>query len=480
MNAMNQRTELLDAANAYIAQNREKLDTRYRPCFHAVAPIGWINDPNGFYFDGEWYHLFYQHYPYDAKWNDMHWGHWRSRDLVHWEDLPVVMAPDQPYDVSGCFSGTALPDGRGGAHILYTGVSEEGNLQQQCLAHFDGTDMVKAENNPVMPFELLPEGYVRKDFRDPKLIRTADGYRAVMAAKHSSGGLLVCFSSPDMNRWKYEGVYCRTEGIMPECPDVFPMDGKTVVLYSKVEKKGKNGENPRPVLYTVGETDREKIHFTPGAWQFVDHGREFYATQTCEGKNGERIAVSWMASWETEYPTALLDHGWSGMMSLPRVLRLEGDRIVQEPVPEIRKLRQEKNRLCAEIDNARVCLEDVCARHAEIHFRADVSQAGAVVLSVMEDHDEKVSLLWLEDTLILNRTDIAYNQMGRFIPEIRMPLRAVEGQLEMTVFVDNCSVEVFAGGETMSAIAFPKGEAYNLSVSVKGRAEVELDCWKLG
>lgn len=134
---------MTEAADRYIRENQHRVDPRYRPRFHAAPPIGWMNDPNGFFFDGEQYHLFYQHYPYEARWNDMHWGHFRSRDLVTWEDLPVALAPDMPYDKDGCFSGSALPDGKGGAHILYTGVSESRRLQQQCLAHFDGETVRK-------------------------------------------------------------------------------------------------------------------------------------------------------------------------------------------------------------------------------------------------------------------------------------------------------------------------------------------------
>ena len=471
---------MLETANRFIRDNRDAVNPRYRPKFHAVAPIGWINDPNGFFFDGEWYHLFYQHYPYEAHWNDMHWGHWRSRDLAVWEDMPVAMAPDKPYDDFGCFSGTALPDGRGGADILYTGVTEDGKLQQQCAARFDGTTLRKSDKNPVMPFTLLPPGYVAKDFRDPKLFRTVDGYRAVMAAKHKDGSGLVCFSSPDLETWRFEGPFCRTDSLMPECPDVFPLGERTVVLYSKIGKTVSPEINPRPVLYSVGQCNAAETAFTGGPWKPLDHGREFYATQTCEGAGGERIAVSWMASWNTKYPTSLLDHGWCGMMSLPRVLTLRGGRVVQAPAPGLKNLRKARTGLSVDLENDRMALRGVHARHAEIRFRADAARADSVTLNVMEDGNEKVSLVWRDGVLTLDRSATAYNKKGKFVPTVSMPLKARNGKLDMTVYVDNCSVEVFANGEALSALAFPKGEAYDVSVAAEGRAAVEVDCWQLG
>lgn len=471
---------LLNKANQYIAENKGLVDRRYRPRFHAVAPIGWINDPNGFHFDGTQYHLFYQHYPYKAEWNDMHWGHWRSADLAMWEDLPVAMAPDRPYDEFGCFSGTALPDGKGGAHIMYTGVCEQGKLQQQCLAYFDGTNIVKSEKNPVIPFGLLPEGYAPQDFRDPKVFRTADGYRAIMAAKHEDGGRLVCFSSKDLENWKYEGVFCEPEGIMPECPDVFRLGGKTVVMYSKIGAGEDPEQNNRPVLCAVGDMNCEETSFTGGEWAPIDHGREFYAAQTCEGENGERIVTGWLASWEAQYPTARTEYGWSGMMTLPRVMKLKDGKIVQEPAPGFRKLRGEKKTVSAELEDNGVRMREVCAKHAEICFRAEVSDAESVTLNVMEDGEERVSLRWQEGRLTLDRSSIANNEVGKFVPVISMPVEAHDGQVEMTVFVDNCAVEVFANGQVMSAVAFPEGEKYGVSASAVGKAGVEIERWEIG
>ena len=76
-----------------------------------MAETGWINDPNGLiYFKGK-YHFFYQYNPYSGFWDCMHWGHAVSDDLIHWEYLPVALAPSEPYEdhlKGGCFSGSAI------------------------------------------------------------------------------------------------------------------------------------------------------------------------------------------------------------------------------------------------------------------------------------------------------------------------------------------------------------------------------------
>lgn len=33
----------------------------------------------------------------------MHWGHSVSDDMIHWKNMPSVLAPDQEYDKRGCF-----------------------------------------------------------------------------------------------------------------------------------------------------------------------------------------------------------------------------------------------------------------------------------------------------------------------------------------------------------------------------------------
>ena len=120
------------------------------------------------YYKG-WYHFFYQYNPLAAVWGNIAWGHAVSRDLVHWEHLPLAMVPDQWYDINGVWTGSAtlLPDGQ--IIMLYTGATNESVQVQNLAVPADLNDPLllnwtKVDANPVL---VPPPGIGAKDFRDP-------------------------------------------------------------------------------------------------------------------------------------------------------------------------------------------------------------------------------------------------------------------------------------------------------------------------
>ena len=75
----------------------------FLPDIHFAPSYGWINDPNGLVFHDGIYELYYQHNPDGIEWNRMTWGHARSTDMLHWEEMGDVLFPDENGTMfSGC------------------------------------------------------------------------------------------------------------------------------------------------------------------------------------------------------------------------------------------------------------------------------------------------------------------------------------------------------------------------------------------
>ena len=96
---------------------------KYRPNYHISPKKGWINDPNGFVYFNNQFHVYAQHNPKDVCWGPMHWLHFVSEDLINWKQCEISLYPDQVYDCDlGCFSGSSIVyDNK--IYALYTGVA---------------------------------------------------------------------------------------------------------------------------------------------------------------------------------------------------------------------------------------------------------------------------------------------------------------------------------------------------------------------
>ncbi|HFI0358410.1 TPA: glycoside hydrolase family 32 protein [Streptococcus suis] len=331
----------VEKANAYIQAEKVTLDPTFRPERHFVPEIGWINDPNGFvYFKGE-YHLFYQFNPYESVWGPMHWGHAKSKDLVNWEHLPVALAPDKDYDKDGCFSGSAIVK-EDTLWLMYTGniVNEDGSVRQvQNMAYStDGIHFEKIAQNPVATEELLPEEVIANDFRDPKIFEKDGRYYSVVATKHKDGvGCIVLLGSDDLLDWQFESIFLKGQahqGHVWECPDYFEVDGQEYLIVSpmRYQKEDNDFVNINSNIFVTGHVDWDKKVFVADNFKEIDHGHDFYAAQTTEGSEGERVMIAWMHTWGRPLVTNDLGHKWYGQMTLPRLLK-QGENGLKQVLP---------------------------------------------------------------------------------------------------------------------------------------------------
>lgn len=499
-------SQALQKARAYEKEAGSKIPKEQKPSFHVSAPTGWINDPNGFsLFQGE-YHLFYQYYPYAPKWGPMHWGHSKTRDFVKWEQLPAALAPDREYDGQGCFSGSALEaDGR---HILmYTSVLEKtaedgGRLlrQTQSIAIGDGLNYEKIEANPVITGDMLPKGSSIEDFRDPKIWRdNRDGkFYAIIGSRHEdTSGQLVLFSSQNITDWKLEGVVerCHREyGSMWECPDFFELDGKKVILTSPQDMLAKEPEfhNGNNTMYLVGEYQEETVEFKREKAAAIDYGLDFYAPQTVETADGRRVMIGWMQSWDNYLPPS--EFTWSGMMSIPRELRVRDNCLIQNPVRELEQYRQNPvsyQNLVIEENSGRdknggdkneingikgIELEGVRGRQIDMTIEVQGDEASSLEISLACGESFKTMLLYEagEGTLTFDRE---YAGIGRDLLHRRtMHVKHTEGRIKLRILMDRYTVEVFVndGEQAMSSLIYTPLEADGIRFYSKEKIMLHL------
>jgi beta-fructofuranosidase len=305
-----------------------------RPQFHLLPAANWMNDPNGPIFWKGRYHMFFQYNPHAAVWGDMHWAHALSPDMVHWQHLPIALAPTKGGpDQEGCFSGSAIVF-EGVPTFLYTGIksvpAKEATLrggqhnfrETQCLATSTDPELKTWQKLPQPVLPAPPPGLDITGFRDPCLWQHGDlWYMGIGSGIRHKGGCVLLYRSRDLRQWEYLHPLAsgdwngKTEGDpvdsgeMWECPDFFPLGGKHVLIYS----------TERRVFWIVGDYDSKDRRFFPQQKGELDYGpRAYYAPKTMLDKDGNRILWGWIPETrpEAEYSRA----GWAGLMSLPRVL----------------------------------------------------------------------------------------------------------------------------------------------------------------
>ncbi|MBP1040992.1 glycoside hydrolase family 32 protein [Vagococcus sp. BWB3-3] len=449
-----------------------------------MAPVGWINDPNGFvYFQGE-YHLFYQHYPYDSQWGPMHWGHAKSKDLIHWQELPVALAPDQVYDKDGCFSGSAI-EKDGLLYLFYTGhVVEKGvTYQTQCLAiSTDGIHFEKSANNPVIDAQNLGDKGDIHDFRDPKVIQHDEAYYMVVATKTASDeGRILMYRSADLLTWDFYSILLqgnKDQGIMWECPDLFHLDGQDVLILSPIQIKqaGLEYQNISSTMACLGQMNWQTGELKVETFHEMDFGFDFYAPQTTLDAKNRRVMIAWMQMWDRNMPTHELGHHWAGSMTLPRELHVREGRLIQKPVSDYyRELEYLYGFENISVEAKPVTFHKLIKDNTYLHLVVDLSQTASFEIHFAKSKNEGIIYSYDATTseFSLSREKSGYQITGKEAQPLnkrRVKVPLIDNQLVLEVFRDTSSVEVFINGlATMTSTFYEieKGEDISFVASEK-------------
>lgn len=325
----------LTDAFAFTDELREKetfYREKYRPEYHFSPLRGWINDPNGLYYQDGKFHLFFQHNPYGAHGGNLTWGHAVSRDMVHWRQLAEAVHPDR---FGLIFSGSAVVDKKNATGLMsedgkapallffsYAGGYEgaKGQPFTQGMAYsLDGGETYMKHPKPIV-------GHIEGGNRDPYVVWCEESGKWAMVLYLEMHRYAI-LSSDNMIDWTFESEVLSDDN---ECPQLLNMPVNGDPKNRKWVFYGARSS------YVVGSFDG-KTFTRESARGLIGHGA-FYASMTFANSPGGRfVLMPWMRMERYDMP-------FNQCLGIPVEIELEhteadGYFIKKRPIKELKSLR---------------------------------------------------------------------------------------------------------------------------------------------
>jgi fructan beta-fructosidase len=468
----------------------------WRPKVHFSPQKNWTNDPNGLIYLNGYYHLFFQHNPKGNEWGNMSWGHARTKDLLHWEELPVAIPHATEYIFSGCVvldknhvSGLGDPNKTLLIAIYTADFPNTRQEQHLAFSNDEGLTWTKFDGNPILNIDY-------KDFRDPNIFWHEKSKQFIMVVAKPKEFKVQFYGSTNLIKWSHLSDF-GMEGdvdMIWECPSLMelPIEGHAgqskwiLCLSSQGPIKKFVG-----MQYFIGEFDGK--HFKNDSDKqtklYVDYGKDFYAAVPFyNAPKNEHIWLGWALSWQyaKEQPT----FPWKGQMSSVRKLSLmktmEGLRLKQRFLPDLDRrapdfqatdLKISKNKRLDGMKflaNKSYVIDLVISNAKSSKWGIHLSSSQKELTSIGFDEKE---LFWYID-----RTQSGKDLGNGFISNDKAP--SIGGmQKNIRIFVDHSLIEVLAqdGTVAISSLRFPLGIKENVELfSEGGVTEIkQIRIWEL-
>ena len=437
----------------------------YRQSFHIQPVSGLLNDPNGFIYHDDCWHLFYQWCPWGAVHGMKHWYHTTSTDLVHWTNEGVCLKPNMDYDNKGAYSGSALPkDDK--VYLYYTGNHRDDDWNRTaytCLFKLNDDGTAEKYAEPLFG----PHPDYTEHQRDPKIVFFPETHRyyIIVGAQNKEGhGCALVYTSVHHNSgWEFAGELkvpgYEAFGDMWECPSIERIGNKDVLLFcpQHLSVPGRGG-NQNHNGYLIGQMDWETLTFRhDGQFHVLDFGFDSYAAECAANIQdpSKAILTAWMGLPDASYPVTD-EEDWQGCLTLPRELTIRGRRLIQKPLPQLADLRDE------EIDPSGNLLPGAC--ELDVHFSPD--EEAPVHMRLFTDADGNGGVTIDYDPAVGGITIDRSGMVNRFNTDIcECVTRHLDHDLEhLQIFVDHSSVEIFVndGDAVFSSRVFPTDGEHGL------------------
>jgi sucrose-6-phosphate hydrolase SacC (GH32 family) len=425
----------------------------------------------------------------------MSWGHAVSRDLLHWQELPVALPEENGVMI---FTGSVVVDetntsgfclsGKACLVAVWTGfrpkTKAKPDLQTQNIAYSNdrGRTWTKYSGNPVLDLNLT-------DFRDPKVFWSAPTKRWVMLVSLPNEHKVLFYASENLKQWTRVSEFgpAGATGAQWECPEFFKaeLDGGTDSRWVL-----KVGINPGAVAggsgeqYFIGSFDglRFQNENPPATTLWTDYGKDCYCALTFNHmpQAAAPLMLGWMNNWQ--YAKDVPTSPWRGQMTLPRKLTLrttaDGIRLFQQPLDGLAALRGERIPVHRTLDGTghQFQFSSIIALGTALDVGWRVLAKDGTFTSIGFDK--------VKGVVFVDRTRSGTIGFNRHFPaRTQAPLKLNGNTLLLNVIVDRDSVEVFAGDGrvTMTNLVFAPADANRLEFFANGGkvGVVSASLWKL-
>ena len=369
-----------------IELRKERKNDPHIPNYHFSAPNNLLNDPNGFCFWQNKWHLFYQAYPKESPCY-AHWGHAISEDLIHWQDLPIAIYPGPEKE---SYSGGAIVE-TDRVIATYHGVGV-GNM----LAISKDPLLLKWEKltgNPVIPFAKENGTPFPYGIYDPCIWKKEEFYYCLnggtlphpKSGNHIRANFLL--RSKDLIHWEYlhqfvEGDFFTRVGDDGSCPYFFPIGDQHILLFYSHMSGGQ---------YLLGEYDKKNDKFHSKSHGLFNFGPSnpsgLHAPSAIpDGKGGIVVIFNMNPGKKNHQKDDLVNKYWGQIMTLPRRISLnEKNQLAIEPHGNIESLRFEQKKIGAMKlpANKEVVLNDIEGNSMELAIELNHKNSPMIEINVL-------------------------------------------------------------------------------------------------
>lgn len=434
-NRQNRNVRLTDVSDDYLNAIREQAKSDpYYPEYHIAPEHGLLNDPNGLYQDEEGiYHLFYQWFPIGPVHGLKYWYHVSTEDFIYYRDHGCMISPDHPDDHEGCYTGMALKD-QGDVHLFYTGIKGDDKIPTTLHAQIkDG------ELKPKRAIARWDPTVSTLNYRDPFVYERDGSYYMLVGAEDlDHKGIIMLYKGVSPTEFTYVGKLKLMDhhfGYMIECPNYYEEDGRGILIFSPQGIESPNRYDYRnvfSVVYAVGSMiNPDTLQYDHDTFYELDKGFDFYAPQVFKDLHGRRILYGWLGNSKSPYPTD--GNQWAHMLTIPREVTVEEDRLKQWPLPELHQLREKSIRIEGE--------QFLQTRSLELRFRV----SSTFRITLFNGRGESLTFQSSDGEYILDRskTTLLYNER---YGQVRYSKRLNPEEHEGCLYLDRSSIELFLDG----------------------------------